>query len=70
MPPTICENELCAYHLPLPKKDAYASYVDTIEDGKPVRVERYLYRCRDGSRSFFLCDVCHGAVKMVTTPDT
>ncbi len=66
---SICENEHCAYHRPLPVKDAGAPYVDTVEDGERVRVERHLYRSRDGKRDFFLCDVCHAAVQMVVTPN-
>jgi len=66
----ICENERCTYHRPLPVKDAGAPYIDTIEDGERVRVERHLYISRDGSkRDFFLCDVCHAAVEMVVTPN-
>ena len=66
---SICENERCSYHRPLPVKDAGAPYIDTMEDGERVRVERYLYRSRDGKRDFFLCDVCHAAVQMVVTPN-
>ena len=66
---SLCENEHCAYHRPLPVKDAGAPYVDTVEDGERVRVERYLYRSRDGKRDFFLCDICHAAVQMVVTPN-
>lgn len=65
----ICENERCTYHRPLTVKDAGAPYVDTVEDGERVRVERHLYRSRDGKRDFFLCDVCHAAVQMVVTPN-
>lgn len=69
MTTNICENERCTYHRPLPTKDAGAPYIDTIEDGERVRVERYLYRNYGGAREFFLCDVCHAAVQMVVTPN-
>ena len=69
MATNICENSRCTYHRHLPVKDAGAPYIDTIEDGERVRVERHLYRSRDGKRDFFLCDVCHAAVQMVVTPN-
>ena len=69
MATNICENERCMYHRPLFVKDAGALYIDTLEDGERMRVDRYLYRSHDGKRDFFLCDVCHAAVEMVVTPN-
>lgn len=69
MATNICENERCTYHHPLPVKDDWASYIDTMDGDERVRVERYLYRSRDGKRDFFLCDICHAAVQMVVTPN-
>ena len=69
MATNICENERCTYHRPLFVKDAGALYIDTLEDGERMRVDRYLYRSHDGKRDFFLCDVCHAAVEMVVTPN-
>lgn len=62
----ICENKRCTYHRPLKLRDAGAPYIDTMEDGERVRVERFLYtrRDQDGRHDFFLCDVCHEAVKI------
>lgn len=64
----ICENERCAYHRRLIAKYAEAPYIDTIEDGERVRVDRHLYRSRDGKHDFFLCGVCNAAVEMVVKP--
>lgn len=57
----ICENKSCTYHLPLPLKDAWVSYVTVSDNLNPVRVNRHLYRWH--GVDIFLCDVCHRAVQ-------
>lgn len=65
MTASICANVRCAYNRPTPSKGAGAPCIYIVEDGEQRRVDRHLYRDRDGNREFFLCDVCHGAVQMV-----
>lgn len=64
---TICDNPKCTYHRQIQAKLAGAPYIDTMEGDERVRVNRYLYRSGAG-RDFFLCDVCHEAVKMTASP--
>ncbi len=65
----ICENSRCAHHVPLPASAATSSFayvtepLRTIEDTGVRRIERHLYRHRDGS-PYFLCEVCHAAAEM------
>lgn len=66
METNICDNNRCTYHRPLQDKYAGNQYVETVEDGEVVRVERHMYRPRSGGQEFFLCDVCHAAAQMVT----
>lgn len=61
----ICDNEKCAYHIPLPTKDVMAQYVRVNEYDETVWVYRYLYRAESGE-TIFLCDVCHTAAQMVS----
>ena len=67
MATNICDNERCTYHRIISDNDCGAPYIDVIEDGERVHVDRYPYRSIDGKRRIVLCDVCHAAVKMVLT---
>ena len=69
MTANICANPSCAYHEPIPVADTRTRYVYVMEGREMVKVDRILYRRRDGSHEFFLCDVCSAAVQMVAGPN-
>lgn len=63
----ICDNQECSYNRKAPYSWKNYGYVDVMEGDDVVRVNRHLYKSNGPKEfEFYLCDVCHSAVQMVT----
>lgn len=63
-----CDNAICPLHdLDIDNNNRTDSCL--VEDDRGRReVRRHMYSNADGTRRYYLCDVCHSAVEMTKGP--